>query len=44
MSSAGARQTHKPDQGPGQGPRTVIIILVVLFAAFFLACAIVLMP
>ncbi|WP_328483866.1 DUF6480 family protein [Streptomyces sp. NBC_00377] len=43
MPGAGPRETHNPSKGWAKGPLTVIIVLVVLCAAFFLAYAIDLM-
>ncbi len=36
------RETHNPTKGWSKGPLTVIIVLAVLIAAFFLAYALVL--
>jgi hypothetical protein len=43
MPEAGPRETHNPPKGWAKGPLTVIIVLVVLVAAFFLAYALTLM-
>jgi hypothetical protein len=43
LPEAGPRETHNPAKGWGKGPLTLIIALVVLVAAFFLAYAITLM-
>ncbi|MFD9322434.1 DUF6480 family protein [Streptomyces sp. NPDC060053] len=43
MPGAGPRETHNPTKGWATAPLTLIIVLVVLCAAFFLAYAIVLM-
>ncbi|MFC9504623.1 DUF6480 family protein [Streptomyces sp. NPDC057002] len=43
MPEAGPRETHNPPKGWARTPLTLIIVLVVLIAAFFLAYAIVLM-
>ena len=42
MPEAGPRETHNPPKGWGKGPLTLIIVLAVLVAAFFLAYALVL--
>ncbi|MET9765667.1 DUF6480 family protein [Streptomyces sp. NPDC006372] len=39
LPEAGPRETHNPTKGWSKGPLTVIIVLVVLIAAFFLAYA-----
>ncbi|GAA2238264.1 hypothetical protein GCM10010360_74670 [Streptomyces nogalater] len=39
MPEAGPRETHNPPKGWGKAPLTVILILVILIAAFFLAYA-----
>ncbi|MGX1567295.1 DUF6480 family protein [Streptomyces sp. NPDC055506] len=43
LPEAGPRETHNPPKGWARTPLTLIIVLVVLIAAFFLAYAIVLM-
>ncbi|MEU5275402.1 DUF6480 family protein [Streptomyces asoensis] len=43
MPGAGPLETHNPAKGWAKGPLALIIVLVVLCAAFFLAYAIVLM-
>jgi hypothetical protein len=43
MPEAGPQETHNPPKGWAKGPLTVIIVLVVLVAAFFVAYAVVLM-
>ncbi|MGP4092163.1 DUF6480 family protein [Streptomyces sp. KR55] len=43
MPGAGPRETHNPTKGWAKGPLTLIIVLVVLVAAFFLAYGLVLM-
>ncbi|MFI6206457.1 DUF6480 family protein [Streptomyces sp. NPDC051041] len=43
MPEAGPRETHNPPKGWAKAPLTLIIVLTVLVAAFFLAYAIVLM-
>ncbi|MER6241734.1 DUF6480 family protein [Streptomyces griseorubiginosus] len=40
MPGAGPRETHNPTKGWAKGPLTLILILVVLVAAFFLVYAI----
>ncbi|MER6349945.1 DUF6480 family protein [Streptomyces sp. NPDC001595] len=42
MPEAGPQETHNPTKGWAKGPLTVIIVLAVLIAAFFLAYALVL--
>ncbi|MGX1128379.1 hypothetical protein RKD49_000569 [Streptomyces glaucescens] len=39
MPEAGPQETHNPPKGWAKGPLTLIIVLVVLIAAFFLAYA-----
>ncbi|CAM5663852.1 Putative membrane protein OS=Streptomyces glaucescens OX=1907 GN=SGLAU_02555 PE=4 SV=1 [Streptomyces glaucescens] len=39
MPEAGPRETHNPPKGWAKGPLTLIIVLAVLVAAFFLAYA-----
>jgi hypothetical protein len=43
MPEAGPQETHNPPKGWAKGPLTLIIVLTVLVAAFFLAYALVLM-
>ncbi|MFI6369317.1 DUF6480 family protein [Streptomyces sp. NPDC050546] len=43
LPEAGPRETHNPPKGWARTPLTLIIVLVVLIAAFFLAYAVVLM-
>jgi hypothetical protein len=43
MPGAGPRETHNPPKGWAKAPLAVILVLVVLVAAFFLAYALVLM-
>lgn len=43
LPGAGPRETHNPTKGWAKGPLTLIIVLVVLVAAFFLAYGLVLM-
>lgn len=43
MPEAGPQETHNPTKGWAKGPLTVIIVLVVLVAAFFLAYGLALM-
>ncbi|MEW2253126.1 DUF6480 family protein [Streptomyces sp. NPDC058733] len=40
LPEAGPREVHNPTKGWGKAPLTVILVLVVLVAAFFLAYAI----
>ncbi|MGK3944158.1 hypothetical protein RKD19_007689 [Streptomyces canus] len=42
MPGAGPRETHNPTRGWAKGPLALILVLVVLVAAFFLVYAIVL--
>jgi hypothetical protein len=42
MPEAGPRETHNPPKGWAKAPLAVILVLVVLIAAFFLAYALVL--
>ncbi|GGX33872.1 hypothetical protein GCM10010383_75140 [Streptomyces lomondensis] len=42
LPEAGPRETHNPPKGWAKGPLALIIVLVVLIAAFFLAYALVL--
>ncbi|GGW43876.1 MULTISPECIES: DUF6480 family protein [Streptomyces] len=42
MPEAGPQETHNPPKGWAKGPLTVILVLAVLVAAFFLAYALVL--
>ncbi|GAA2260628.1 hypothetical protein GCM10010368_29400 [Streptomyces roseiscleroticus] len=43
MSGALPRETHNPPTGWAKGPLTLIIVLAVMVAAFFVAYAVVLM-
>jgi hypothetical protein len=43
MPEAGPQETHNPPKGWAKAPLTLIIVLVALIAAFFLAYALVLM-
>ncbi|CAM5287776.1 putative protein OS=Streptomyces aurantiogriseus OX=66870 GN=GCM10010251_73160 PE=4 SV=1 [Streptomyces aurantiogriseus] len=43
MPEAGPRETHNPPKGWAKGPLTLILVLAVLVAAFFLAYALVLL-
>jgi hypothetical protein len=43
MPGAGPQETHNPTKGWAKGPLSLIIILVVLVAAFFLVYALVLL-
>lgn len=42
MPEAGPRETHNPTKGWSKGPLTVILAVAVLFAAFFLVYALIL--
>ncbi|MDX3526675.1 DUF6480 family protein [Streptomyces bobili] len=42
MPEAGPQETHNPPKGWAKGPLTLILVLAVLVAAFFLAYALVL--
>jgi hypothetical protein len=42
MPEAGPQETHNPPTGWAKGPLTLILVLAVLVAAFFLAYALVL--
>ncbi|MFC0597696.1 DUF6480 family protein [Streptomyces palmae] len=41
MSGAGPQETYNPTKGWAKGPTTIILVLVVLFAAFCVAFAVV---
>jgi hypothetical protein len=43
LPEAGPRETHNPTKGWAKGPLSLIIVLAVLVAAFFLAYALVLL-
>ncbi|MEV6182682.1 DUF6480 family protein [Streptomyces sp. NPDC052016] len=43
MPEAGPQETHNPPKGWAKGPLSLIIVLAVLVAAFFLAYALVLL-
>ncbi|MFF8190659.1 DUF6480 family protein [Streptomyces bobili] len=42
MPAAGPQETHNPPKGWAKGPLTLILVLAVLVAAFFLAYALIL--
>lgn len=42
MPGAGPQETHNPPKGWAKGPLTLILVLAVLVAAFFLAYALIL--
>ncbi len=42
MPEAGPRETHNPTKGWSKGPLTAILAVAVVFAAFFLAYALIL--
>ncbi|MGX1274045.1 DUF6480 family protein [Streptomyces phaeoluteigriseus] len=42
MPEAGPQETHNPPKGWAKGPLTLIVVLAVLVAAFFLAYALIL--
>ena len=43
LPEAGPRETHNPTKGWGKAPLTIILVVVVLIAAFFLAYALALL-